>query len=110
MISINDKRENATNASFETTNIVASRIRLCDSTQRTQTIRGKIMAIRKQFAGNVKAAPELVALMESSRAIVVTEDMLREQRVSFAFGNAMNAERITKDSVRTTSKSIRLRA
>lgn len=68
------------------------------------------MAIRKQFAGNVKAAPELVALMESSRAIVVTEDMLREQRVSFAFGNAMNAERITKDSVRTTSKSIRLRA
>ena len=68
------------------------------------------MAIRKQFAGNVKADPELVALMEARRNIVVTEEMLREQRVSFAFGNAMNADRITKESIRTTSKSIRLRA
>lgn len=68
------------------------------------------MALRKQFSGNVKADPELVALMEASREIDVTEDMLREQRISFAFGNAMNADRITKDSVRATSHSIRLRA
>ena len=68
------------------------------------------MALRKQFAGNVKADPELTALMESSREINVTDEMLQEQRISFAFGNAMNANRITKDSVRATSKSIRLRA
>ena len=48
------------------------------------------MALRKQFAGNVKADPELIALMENSRKITVTNDMLMEQRISFAFGNAMN--------------------
>lgn len=68
------------------------------------------MALRKQFSGNVKADPELLAIMESSRMIPVTDEMLREQRISFAFGNAMNAERITKESVRATSQSIRLRA
>lgn len=68
------------------------------------------MALRKQFSGNVKADPELVALMESSRQTLVTEEILHEQRISFAFGNAMNADGITKDSVRATSKSIRLRA
>lgn len=68
------------------------------------------MALRKQFSGNVKADPELVALMEACRDTVVTDEMLREQRISFAFGNAMNADRITKDSVRATSQSIRLRA
>lgn len=71
---------------------------------------GMIMALRKQFSGNVKADPELIALMEASRKINVTDDMLQEQRISFAFGNAMNADRITKDSVRAASKSIRLRA
>ena len=72
--------------------------------------KGTIMALRKQFSGNVKADPELIALMETTRVIDVTEEMLQEQRISFAFGNAMNADRITKDSVRATSKSIRLRA
>jgi hypothetical protein len=68
------------------------------------------MALRKQFSGNVQADPELTALMETSRRVAVTEETLREQRISFAFGNAMNAERITKDSVRATSQSIRLQA
>jgi hypothetical protein len=68
------------------------------------------MAIRKQFLGNVAADPELVALMTERRKKDVTEEDLKEQRISFAFGNAMNVEGITKDSVRSTSKSIRLRA
>lgn len=68
------------------------------------------MALRKQFSGNVKADPELIALMESRRRTDVTEEELREQRISFAYGNAMNADGITKESVRATSKSIRLRA
>jgi len=68
------------------------------------------MALRKQFSGNVKADPDLTALIEASRQVVVTDEILREQRISFAYGNAMNAESITKDSVRATSQSIRLRA
>ena len=68
------------------------------------------MALRKQFSGNVKADPELIALMDKTRHQPVTEDTLHEQRVSFAYGNAMNADRITKDSVRASSKNIRLRA
>lgn len=68
------------------------------------------MALRKQFSGNLKADPELIALIESSRHIDVSEEILREQRISFAYGNAMNADRITKESVRATSQSIRLRA
>jgi hypothetical protein len=68
------------------------------------------MALRKQFSGNVQADPELASLIEASRSVPVTEEMLREQRISYAYGNAMNTDRITKDSVRATSQSIRLRA
>jgi hypothetical protein len=50
-------------------------------------------------------------LLEKSRRTPVTEDELREQRVSFAFGNApANARNITKDSVRKASQSIKLDA
>ena len=66
------------------------------------------MALRKQFSGNVKADPELVALMKASKSVVVTDEVLREQRISFAYGNAMNTDGITKDTVRATSQSIRL--
>jgi hypothetical protein len=38
----------------------------------------------------------------------VTDQELREQRISFAFGNSLNSDRITKDSVRRASQSIRL--
>lgn len=68
------------------------------------------MAERKQFLSTSQADDDLLALLEASLATEVTEDTLLEQRVSFAFGNAMNVETITKDSVRLTSKSIRLRA
>jgi hypothetical protein len=68
------------------------------------------MAVRKQFMGNVKADPELVALMAERRKTEVTEEELREQRISFAYGNAMNTDAITKDSVRNASQSLRLRA
>ena len=82
---------------------------MCDSITLDETW-GKIMALRKQFFGNVKVDQELVTLMEASRNMLVTDQMLREQRISFAYGNAMNADRITKDSVVATSQSIRLRS
>lgn len=67
------------------------------------------MADRKQFFGEIKTDPELVKALEASRQTVVTEQELREQRISFAFGNApAGATNITKDSVRKASESIRL--
>jgi hypothetical protein len=67
------------------------------------------MADRKQFLGNIKADPELKKILETSRQTQVTEEELQEQRISFAFGNVpASAKNITKDSVRQTSKKLRL--
>lgn len=69
------------------------------------------MADRKQFFGTIKADPELQKLLDESRQTPITEDELREQRISFAFGNApTGAKNITKDSVRHTSRNIRLKS
>ena len=67
------------------------------------------MADRKQFLGVTDVDPELQRALDASRQIQVTEDELREQRISFAFGNApASATSITKDSVRQASEHIRL--
>lgn len=68
------------------------------------------MAIRKSFLGPAPAHPELDRLLEATRNIQVSDAQLKEQRVSFAYGNApVDATRITKDSVRIASESIRLK-
>jgi hypothetical protein len=68
------------------------------------------MALRKQFQSSLKVKPELQKLLDEARAKEVSDDELREQRVSFAFGNApADAKNITKDSVRYASQSILLR-
>jgi hypothetical protein len=66
------------------------------------------MADRKQFQNTVAADAELVRIMEESRRRPVTEEELREQRISFAYGNAPVSNLITKDSVRRASKQIKL--
>lgn len=66
------------------------------------------MADRKQFLGVADANPHLLHLLVESRARTVTDDELREQRISFAFGNSLKSDRITKESVRKASESIRL--
>lgn len=67
------------------------------------------MADRKQFFGEIKADAELQQLLDALRQTEVTEAELREQRISFAFGNApADAKNITKDSVRTASDRMRL--
>ena len=68
------------------------------------------MADRKQFMEDHPVDAELAALIEKSRAVPVTEEELKEQRISFAYGNALERDDITKDSVRQTSMQIRLRA
>jgi hypothetical protein len=68
------------------------------------------MAIRKSFLGAAPVHPELDQLLEATRYIQVSDAQLKEQRVSFAYGNApVDATGITKDSVRVASESIRLR-
>ncbi len=69
------------------------------------------MADRKQFFGDITPDPELAELLKAAAQTTVTEDDLREQRISFAFGNApANAMSITKESVRHASEHIRLRS
>jgi hypothetical protein len=68
------------------------------------------MADRKQFFSVKPADSELVRLLASTRDKAITEEELREQRISFAFGNALNSDSITKDSVRHASKNVRLLA
>jgi hypothetical protein len=66
------------------------------------------MADRKQFLGVSQVSSDLLRLLHESRDRAVTEDELREQRISFAFGNALNSSTITKESVRLASQSARL--
>ena len=68
------------------------------------------MDARKQFQSKLTVKPELKRLLEEARAKKVSESDLKEQRVSFAFGNAPDSELITKDSVRHSSENIRLKA
>ena len=66
------------------------------------------MADRKQFISVEPADAELLRLLEDTRDVIVSEEQLREQRISFAFGNAMNNDAITKESVRQASQHLRL--
>jgi hypothetical protein len=67
------------------------------------------MPDRKQFIGAEKRNPELLKLLEATRNTPVTEEELHEQRISFAFGNALGSDLITKESVRHASQHIRLK-
>jgi hypothetical protein len=68
------------------------------------------MADRKQFLNTPPPDPELMRLLNESQKKTVTEEELREQRISFAFGNAPKSAygQITKDSVRAASTHMRL--
>ena len=68
------------------------------------------VADRQQFLHPVEADPELAKILEQTRQTAVTEAELREQRISFAFGNAPHdsENRITKESVRLASEHIKL--
>ena len=50
--------------------------------------------------------PELERLLEATRQSKITEAELREQRVSFAYGNAPEGSKITKDSARKAASRI----
>jgi hypothetical protein len=67
------------------------------------------MPVRKQFQSDLTVDSELTQLLANARTAPPTEADLREQRVSFAFGNAPQSDLITKESVRWSSQNIRLK-
>lgn len=67
------------------------------------------MPARKQFQSTLNVSSSLKQLLEDARRQEVSEDELREQRVSFAYGNAPQSELITKESVRRSSRNIKLK-
>jgi hypothetical protein len=67
------------------------------------------MPARKQFQTSLTPDPQLERLLADAHTREISEEELREQRISFAYGNAPPSDLITKDSVRHASKNIRLR-
>lgn len=66
------------------------------------------MPARKPFLNAIEPDDDLLNLIETSKELEITESDIREQRISFAFGNALGRNNITKDSVRKASSSLRL--
>ena len=66
------------------------------------------MPARKPFLKSSEPDEELLNLLEATKENVLSEEDIREQRVSFAFGNALGSDNITKESVRRGSSSLRL--
>ena len=66
------------------------------------------MPERKQFQSELGPSAELRELLAEAVKEDVSDDVLREQRISFAFGNAPESKLITKESVRLASGRIRI--
>jgi hypothetical protein len=66
------------------------------------------MAERKSALRRAPERPELQKLLEHAKTVIITDEELLEQRVSFVYGNAPSDSRITKESARTSSKRIRV--
>jgi hypothetical protein len=66
------------------------------------------MAARKSVLKSAPERPELDRLVKASIKAGVSDDQLQEQRISFAYGNAPEGSRITKDSARLAAHSIRI--
>lgn len=58
------------------------------------------MSNAKSAGKRAPPRPELDALVEKAKKVVMTEEMLHEQRISFVYGNAPEDSTITKEYVR----------
>jgi hypothetical protein len=67
------------------------------------------MVERKSVLKPAPSRPELQKLLADSVSAGVSDEQLREQRVSFAYGNAPEGSRITKESARHASNSIKMK-
>ena len=66
------------------------------------------MAERKSAFKRAPRRPELEALLERAKTVVLSEDQLQEQRASFVYGNAPKGSRITKESALKSAKHVRI--
>lgn len=66
------------------------------------------MAERKVAIRRAPDRPELRALLERARSVTLTEEDLREQKVSFVYGNAPKGSGITRESAREAVDRIRI--
>ncbi len=66
------------------------------------------MAERKSALKRAPERPHLDELLARAKTVVVNDELLREQRASFVYGNAPRGSRITKDSARRAVDSIRI--
>lgn len=66
------------------------------------------MVERKSALKRAPERPELDRLLALAKETVVSDEMIREQRASFVFGNAPEGSGITKESARAASKRIRV--
>ena len=74
----------------------------------TYQTREKHMAERKSAFKRAPERPELQALLDQAKSVVMTDDQLQEQRASFVYGNAPMDSRITKESALKSAKRIRV--
>jgi len=68
------------------------------------------MAERKSAFKRAPERPELRALLDRAKTIVLTDEQLQEQRASFVYGNAPEGSGITKESARRSGTRIRVTA
>lgn len=68
------------------------------------------MAARQSIMKPAPKRPELDRLVAESLRAGVTDDLLQEQRISFAYGNAPRGSTITKDSARKAARGVRVSA
>ena len=74
----------------------------------TQNRRDFEMAERKAAGRPAPPRPELRALLDRAKSVTLTEADLREQKVSFVYGNAPKGSQITKESARKAVDRIRI--
>jgi len=66
------------------------------------------MAARKPVLTPPPTRPELDQLIEQAKNTKLSDEVLFEQRASFAYGNAPEGSSITKESAREAAKTVRL--
>lgn len=66
------------------------------------------MVARKSVLKPAPHRAELERLLAASVAAGVTDEQLREQRISFVYGNAPEGSRITRASARSAVESMRI--
>ena len=64
------------------------------------------MAARVALFKKAPARPELERLLHASKQTKITDEELLDQRISFAYGNAPEGSKITKDSARKAAMRI----